>query len=316
MFRFATLGQELGGVTSPTTVALNRPGTPEIPYRADVDGLRAIAVLAVIAFHANPSFMPGGFAGVDIFFVISGFLIASLILGGLKGGSFSFLEFYARRIRRLFPALIVVLLATWVLGWFILPPTEYAELGRHTLAGAGFAANILNYAEVGYFDLPATAKPLLHLWSLGVEEQFYIIFPALLLLLWRYRAMSSWLALIGLASFALNIALVRGHLSFTFYLPLTRFWEFIAGALLACAHLYGRTFALPMHSASALPLRDVSAAIGMLLILAGISFAREDAFPGWWALLPVLGTFLIIGAGSQAWLNRVVLAHPKLVFVG
>ena len=311
MFRFATLGQELGGVTSPTTVALNRPGTPEIPYRADVDGLRAIAVLAVIAFHANPSFMPGGFAGVDIFFVISGFLIASLILGGLKGGSFSFLEFYARRIRRLFPALIVVLLATWVLGWFILPPTEYAELGRHTLAGAGFAANILNYAEVGYFDLPATAKPLLHLWSLGVEEQFYIVFPALLLLLWRYRAMSSWLALIGLASFALNIALVRGHLSFTFYLPLTRFWEFIAGALLACAHLYGRTFALPMHSASALPLRDVSAAIGMLLILAGISFAREDAFPGWWALLPVLGTFLIIGAGSQAWLNRVVLAHPN-----
>src|SRR6185312_7892674 len=99
-------------------------------------------------------------------------------------------------------------------------------------------ANILNYAEVGYFDLPATAKPLLHLWSLGVEEQFYIVFPALLLLLWRYRAMSSWLALIGLASFALNIALVRGHLSFTFYLPLTRFWEFIAGACMAARSLY------------------------------------------------------------------------------
>jgi peptidoglycan/LPS O-acetylase OafA/YrhL len=314
MFRFAALGQELAAVPAPTTV--KRAGMPELPYRADVDGLRAIAVLAVIGFHANPSFMPGGFAGVDIFFVISGFLIASLILTGLKGGSFSFAEFYARRIRRLFPALIVVLLATWVLGWFILPPTEYAELGRHTLAGAGFAANILNYAEAGYFDLPAAAKPLLHLWSLGVEEQFYIVFPALLLLLWRYKAMSSWLVLIGLASFALNIALVGSHPSFTFYLPLTRFWEFIAGALLACAHLYGRTFALPVHSASALPLRDVSAAIGMLLVLAGISFAREDAFPGWWALLPVLGTFLIIGAGSQAWLNRVVLAHPKLVFVG
>jgi hypothetical protein len=129
--------------------------------------------------------------------------------------------------------------------------------------------------------------------------------------------MSSSLALIGLASFALNIALVRSHPSFTFYLPLTRFWEFIAGALLACVHLYGRSFALPMPSAfSALPSRDVSAAIGMLLILAGISFAREDAFPGWWALLPVLGTFFIIGAGSQAWLNRALLAHPKLVFVG
>src|SRR6266576_3443812 len=132
MFRFAALGQEFAGV----------------------DGLRAIAVLAVIGFHANPSFMPGGFVGVDIFFVISGFLISSLILAGVKDGSFSFLEFYARRIRRLFPALIVVLLATWGLGWFILPPTEYAELGRHTLAGAGFAANILNYAEVGYSTCP------------------------------------------------------------------------------------------------------------------------------------------------------------------
>jgi peptidoglycan/LPS O-acetylase OafA/YrhL len=314
MFRFAALGQELGPVPTPT--AVQRTGMPELAYRADVDGLRAIAVLAVIGFHANPSFMPGGFAGVDVFFVISGFLISSLILAGLKGGSFSFAEFYARRIRRLFPALIVVLLATWVLGWFILPPTEYAELGRHTLAGAGFAANILNYAEAGYFDLPAAAKPLLHLWSLGVEEQFYIVFPALLLLLWRYKVMTSWLVLIGLVSFALNIALVRSHPSFTFYLPLTRFWEFIAGALLAVAHVHGRTFALPMQSASALALRDVSAAIGMLLILAGISFAREDAFPGWWALLPVLGTFLIIGAGSQAWLNRAVLAHPKLVFVG
>src|SRR5262249_30253879 len=270
MFRFAALGQELGPVPAPTTV--KRVGMPELAYRADVDGLRAIAVLAVIAFHANPSFVPGGFAGVDIFFVISGFLIASLILTGLKGGSFSFAEFYARRIRRLFPALLGVLLATWVLGWFIFPPTEYAELGRHTLAGAGFAANILNYAEVGYFDLPASAKPLLHLWSLGVEEQFYIVFPALLLLLWRYKTLTSCLALIGFASFALNIAFVRSHPSFTFYLPWTRFWEFMAGALLACGYLHGRRFALPMHSAfSALPWRDVSAAFGILLILAGIS---------------------------------------------
>jgi peptidoglycan/LPS O-acetylase OafA/YrhL len=168
-------------------VILHRAGAQEIPYRADIDGLRAIAVLAVIGFHANPAAVPGGFVGVDIFFVISGFLITSLILTKLRDGSFSFMEFYARRIRRLFPALIVVLLAIWILGWFILPPTEYAALGRHTLAGAAFAANILSYSEVGYFDVPAAAKPLLHLWSLGVEEQFYIVFPALLLLLWRYR---------------------------------------------------------------------------------------------------------------------------------
>src|SRR5262245_18180547 len=298
-------------------MTLKRAGVPEIPYRADIDGLRAIAVLAVIGFHASPALIPGGFVGVDIFFVISGFLISSLILSGLKDGSFSFIEFYGRRIRRLFPALIVVLLATWSVGWFILPPSEYAALGRHTLAGAAFAANVLSYSEVGYFDMPATTKPLLHLWSLGVEEQFYIVFPALLLLLWRYRALRSSLVLIGIVSFALNIGLVRNHTSFTFYLPLTRFWEFIAGGLLACSHSHGRTFGLPIPSAlSALPWRNFSVAAGMLLILAGVSFASEESFPGWWALLPVLGAFFIIGAGPNAWLNRGMLANPKLVFVG
>jgi Acyltransferase family len=226
-------------------VILHRAGAQEIPYRADIDGLRAIAVLAVIGFHANPAAVPGGFVGVDIFFVVSGFLITSLILTKLRDGSFSFMEFYARRIRRLFPALVVVLLATWSLGWFILPPTEYAALGRHTLAGAAFAANILSYSEVGYFDVPAAAKPLLHLWSLGVEEQFYIVFPALLLLLWRYRAIGLSLALIGIVSFALNIALVRHHPAFTFYLPLTRFWDFMAGGLLACSYLLRESFRLP-----------------------------------------------------------------------
>jgi peptidoglycan/LPS O-acetylase OafA/YrhL len=317
MFRLAALGQEICGIERGTMMTLDRVGVPEIPYRPDIDGLRAIAVLSVIGFHANPALIPGGFVGVDIFFVISGFLISSLILSGLRDGSFSFMEFYGRRIRRLFPALIIVLLATWGLGWFSLPPTEYAALGRHTLAGAAFAANILNYSEVGYFDMPAATKPLLHLWSLGVEEQFYIVFPALLLLLWRYRAVRSSLALIGIVSFALNIGLVRNHPFFTFYLPLTRFWEFVAGGLLAFSPSHGRAFGVPMPSALlALPWRDFSAATGMLLILAGISFASNESFPGWWALLPVLGAFFIIGAGPQARLNRTILANPKMVFVG
>ena len=298
-------------------VILHRAGAQEIPYRADIDGLRAIAVLAVIGFHANPAAVPGGFVGVDIFFVVSGFLITSLILTKLRDGSFSFMEFYARRIRRLFPALVVVLLATWILGWFILPPTEYAALGRHTLAGAAFAANILSYSEVGYFDVPAAAKPLLHLWSLGVEEQFYIVFPALLLLLWRYRAIGLSLALIGIVSFALNIALVRHHPAFTFYLPLTRFWEFMAGGLLACSYLLRESFRLPTRFELSGPRwRDVAAATGLLLIVAGLALTSEECFPGWWAVLPVGGTFLIIAAGPQAWLNRTALAHPKLVFVG
>ncbi len=294
-----------------------RVGASEISYRADVDGLRAIAVLAVIGFHASPELIPGGFVGVDVFFVISGFLISSLIVIGLNEGNFSFLEFYGRRIRRLFPALTIVLLATMSLGWFIMFPTEFASLGKHTLAAAAFAANILNYVEAGYFDTPAIGKPLLHIWSLGVEEQFYFVFPALLLLAWRYQALKPTLALIGMASFALNVALVRNYPSFTFYLPFTRFWEFIAGALLARSDLLNRKAILPVLSALSVPqYRDFCAAIGVLLIVAGATFASETSFPGWWALLPVFGSFFVIGAGPQAWLNHHVLAKPGLVFIG
>jgi len=153
--------------------------------------------------------------------------------------------------------------------------------------------------------------------SLGVEEQFYFVFPALLLLIWRYRAMTWSFVLIGIASFALNIAVVRDHASFTFFLPLTRFWEFIAGALFACSDLPNRQAVLPLLSAlSARRWREWSAATGMLLIIAGISFASEASFPGWWALLPVFGSFFIIGAGPQAWLNRHVLSKPGLVLIG
>ena len=153
--------------------------------------------------------------------------------------------------------------------------------------------------------------------SLGVEEQFYFVFPALLLLIWRYRAMTWSFVLIGIASFALNIAVVRDHASFTFFLPLTRFWEFIAGALFACSDLPNRQAVLPLLSAlSARRWREWSAATEMLLIIAGISFASEASFPGWWALLPVFGSFFIIGAGPQAWLNRHVLSKPGLVLIG
>jgi peptidoglycan/LPS O-acetylase OafA/YrhL len=299
------------------TSSRHKAGAPELEYRADVDGLRAIAVLAVVAFHASPRLVPAGFVGVDIFFVISGFLISSLIVNRLKDGNFSFLEFYGRRIRRLFPALALVLLVTWGIGWFALFPADFAPLGRHMQAAAAFAANILNYFEAGYWDAPATSKPLLHIWSLGVEEQFYLVFPALLLLAWRFRAMTWLLVLTGIASFALNIALVGAHQSFTFYLPFTRFWEFVAGALFACTNLGKDRGGMPALSALSAPRwRDCSAAIGMLLIVAGITFASETSFPGWWAFLPVFGSFFIIGAGPQAWLNRRALARPALVFIG
>ena len=253
---------------------------PKIPYRADVDGLRAVAVLSVIGFHAYPASAPGGFVGVDIFFVISGFLISSLILSALKEGSFSFTEFCARRVRRLFPALIVVLSATWLLGWFTLPPTEFAALGKHTAAGAAFAANIATFSEVGYFDAPAVTKPLLHLWSLGVEEQFYIIFPTFLVLLWRWTRVRSYLILMGIASFALNIGLVWNHPAFAFYLPVTRLWEFILGALLAWNRLEGREFNPPKHWPFATRWRDLCAATGLLLIAIAIGLTSDESFPG------------------------------------
>ena len=286
----------------------------DISYRADIDGLRAVAVLAVIGFHAGFKSLSGGYVGVDIFFVISGFLISSLILGKLKSATFSFVDFYARRARRLFPALLTVLLVVWAIGWFAMWPNEFAALGRHMAAAAAFAANLLLYSEVGYFDVPAATKPLLHLWSLGVEEQFYIVFPALLLLIWRLGAARWILIVLGAASFALNVAIVHKDQSFAFYLPFTRFWEFVGGALMAHAAIIGPS----LRGASLLSRKpDVAAVTGLLLVAASISLIPSDVeFPGWWALPPTCGALLIIGAGPDAWFNRKVLANPKVVYIG
>lgn len=170
------------------TKILSAPATAAagtLVYRPDIDGLRAAAVFAVMLFHAFPAALPGGFVGVDVFFVISGYLISGILLVDLGTDRFSFRHFYARRIRRIFPALVVVLLATYGMGWFSLYGDEYRELAKHIVAGAGFVSNWASWTEAGYFDQAAEAKPLLHLWSLGVEEQFYIVWP---LLLWAAYA--------------------------------------------------------------------------------------------------------------------------------
>lgn len=145
-----------------------------ISYRPDIDGLRALAILPVMLFHAFPALMPGGFVGVDIFFVISGYLISAIIFKSLRKGGFSFSEFYIRRAKRILPPLVFMIVIVLIVGWSILLPVEYAELGKHAMAGLGFVANIVLWLETGYFDNAAELKPLLHLWSLGVEEQFYI----------------------------------------------------------------------------------------------------------------------------------------------
>ena len=202
-------------------------------YRPDIDGLRAVAVLLVILGHAFPQYVPGGFIGVDIFFVISGYLITSIILKEIADGEFSILRFYQRRIRRIFPALILVSFVTFVAGWFLLWPREFVSLGKHLIAGAGFSANLLLYSEVGYFDAAAKSKPLLHLWSLGVEEQFYIVWPLFLLTLARFKtAPLVPIAVLLVSSLLANLAVVQWNPAAAFYLPFNRGWELAAGALL------------------------------------------------------------------------------------
>ncbi len=197
-------------------------------YRRDIDGLRGIAVFSVIIYHAFPKFIRGGFIGVDVFFVISGFLISEIILREESAGLFSYVGFYARRAKRLFPALIVVLAASLLAGWFVLWSTEYKALGRGVAAGAGFVANLLLYAESGYFDVSSSEKPLLHLWSLGVEEQFYLVWPTLLI--FASRARIFWLpAVLALGSFIFCVLSTKTSPDAAFYLPISRFWEFMLG---------------------------------------------------------------------------------------
>ena len=280
-------------------------------YRPDVDGLRAVAVLAVVVFHAFPAAAPGGFAGVDLFFVISGFLISGIILAEIGKGSFSIAEFYRRRVRRIFPALLLVLATCLAIGWRVLLPDEFRQLGKHIAAGAGFVSNLALWRESGYFDTSAALKPLLHLWSLGVEEQYYLAWPLLLLLLRsRPRQMGWMIAAVAAVSFALNLFLTSKRPDAAFYLPMPRFWELMAGSALAYASFYKN----PVRGRW---LGETQAVLGALLIAASVAVLDEArAFPGWWALMPVAGAALVISAGPQAWINRRLLGHPAVVFVG
>lgn len=284
-------------------------------YRSDIDGLRTIAVLSVVAYHAFPDWLRGGFVGVDIFFVISGFLISSIILNGVTQGRFSFRTFYARRIKRIFPALILVLVSCLVLGWFVLLPVEYKELGRHVVAGAGFVSNLVLWSESGYFDTAAELKPLLHLWSLGIEEQFYIVWPLVLYLAWRRRFNLLRLTLaVILASFLLNLYMVRSDQVDAFYSPLARFWELLVGSILAHLSLLRHE---PPDSTLQNRIRTAKSVIGMSLIGFAVVFLNKGMqFPGWWALLPVVGAYLLISAGPRAFFNRTVLSSRPMVFIG
>ncbi len=283
----------------------------DIRYRADIDGLRAIAVLLVIAYHIGLPGITGGFVGVDIFFVISGFLISGILLREQATGTFSIIRFYERRVRRILPALIGVLVFVFVAGYFALLPSEMKELGQSILAATFSAANIFFWKSSSYFQAPALSKPLLHTWSLAVEEQFYVVFPILLLLLHRLprRYLKLAILLMTLASFVVSAIGAYHHPGSTFYLPHTRAWELLLGTILALDIV-----PLPRSTVS----RNLTALVGLALILiAALVLTPKTPFPGAAALLPCLGAALLIAAGAtgSSAIGR-LLSTPPFVFVG
>lgn len=294
-------------------------------YRPDIDGLRALAVLAVVAYHVFPGKVPGGFVGVDVFFVISGYLITSIIYNEIVAGTFSIVDFYARRIRRIFPALICVLLATLVIGLLILLPEEYAHLVKHVIGGLFFYSNLLLWSEVGYFDLEAQVKPLLHLWSLGVEEQYYLIWPVVLLCLWAVLRSHSKATLVIIAiagiSFSINVLFIAGDPTAVFYSPVTRTWELLVGAALAVAEGKVKLFRRAAFGVTGLHgpgwITNAASTSGAALIAGSIVIANTQyQYPGWLALAPTLGAALLIGAGPAASLNAWIFASRPAVFIG
>ena len=281
---------------------------PKENYRRDIDGLRALAVVSVVLYHAFPTAVRGGYIGVDVFFVISGFLISSILLRELSEGIFSLSSFYGRRIRRIFPALAVCLTGVLAYGYVCLLPSELMQLGKHVFFSAAFLSNIATWSEAGYFDIAATLKPLLHLWSLGIEEQFYIIWPALLWMIFQVKApLGRLLVLLFLASFAINIWLSTTSTVGDFFLPFPRFWELLAGTSLA----YRNRFVLTPTIRSWLSVGGLAA-----LIISAALFTPELRFPGWFALLPVAGAVAVILAGPHAMVNRTLLSDHRIVFLG
>ena len=258
-------------------------------YRADIDGLRAIAVLSVVFFHAGLG-VGGGFVGVDVFFVISGFLITSLILRDLDRGSFSIVEFWERRARRIFPALAVVVIVTLIAGWFLMLPFGLQVIGQSAVALTVFASNIQFWRTSGYFDPAAEENPLLHTWSLSVEEQFYLIVPLLLCLVFALRLQRRLGLILGvgvLASFLVSVYYLGRDPKGAFYLLPSRAWELGAGSLLVLAR--------PVSNSA---LRGLMAWLGLASVLyACFFYDAHTAFPGFAAIIPVMGTALLIWAG-------------------
>ncbi len=285
-------------------------------YRPDIDGLRAISIALVVIFHAFPYAITGGFVGVDVFFVISGYLITLVVYEGLHSNTFSFSNFYTRRVRRIFPALLIVLASVYFSGWFILVADEYKQLGKHIASGAIFVANYAYWGEAGYFDRAAITKPLLHLWSLSVEEQFYLLWPFYVWTVWRLRinAFAATIA-VFLISLAISFIYIRTDRVAAFFALESRVWEIMAGSLLAfsCKNRSSTNIGY----ASKMFLNNLISIAGFIILaISSVVIDKTTRFPAGGAVMPVLAATLIIGAGPHAYINNRILSSKILVWFG
>lgn len=313
--------------------------TASLPlHRPDIDGLRAIAILGALLFHAFPAWLPGGFAGVDVFFVISGYVVSLNLLARREHGWPALGRFYGRRIRRLFPALIVFLLSCAAVGWWLLPVPPLQLLGKHMLSSAAYVQNLVLWRESGYFDVNGHEKWLLHLWSLGVEEQFYLLLPLLLLpRALQGRRQTVLLMLAGFVSLGICLWTSVYAPSTGFFGPLSRFWEFLLGVGIAQWQLRTRSVSTAdapsgsinpsspknwrqaMHTPSADRWANACAASALMALL--LAFATLPIasgawqFPGPLALWPVLASACLL-LTAPAWVNQSLLAHPAMVYIG
>lgn len=282
-------------------------------YRPEIDGLRAIAVLSVVIFHAQAPFLPGGFVGVDIFFVISGFLITGILVSNFETNTFSLALFYAKRIKRLLPAALTLTLVTVLFGYFILTPDKYVELAKSAIMSSAFAANVWFFLNSGYFDQSTEISPLVHMWSLSVEEQYYFIIPFLIVLLLRYggkKALNIGLVTIAISSFTMSVFLTPKHPDASFYLLHTRAWELCAGGLLS----------LNLQRVNSLPnrKRNMVACFGLLMLGYSLFFITPAIyFPGWIAAVPVVGTIIVLATiiNSQV-VGYALLTSSPMRFIG
>ena len=301
-------------MNQPNPQSFSRP-----KYRPDVDGMRALAILSVLIFHAYPSSLPGGFVGVDIFFVISGYLISSIIFRGLTLGTFSFFDFYARRVRRIFPAVTVVILGSFLLGFFFLTPYELEDLVRESPYAAFFLENWRLYVTTGgYWETATELKPFMHFWSLGVEEQYYIFYPLICFLLWKVSAKRFLASLVFMLLVSLGLCLydTANEPVRAFYSLHNRFWELLIGGVLAYVELKWPDYKEKIKC-QGVGIDNVFSVTGLLLIIFAIAFFEEGKdFPGWRALFPTVGSVLIIAAGTNAYLNKYVFSNKVAVFIG